>query len=107
MIKTNHKNVNNKRVVKMIDAFVIDIIEDSKYRWGSGKAAQEDVLDMFREFIEEGVQQGKILNYKVSSDTIVVPQNYHDKGVYSVTINFQQTHCLNRTILTYTFGPGV
>lgn len=106
IVKTHHRGVNSKKVVRTIDAFVIDILKDRLYHWGSDYARTE-VCRLFKDFMDEGISQGKIQNFKIICDHRNNKPEDFEKGLYFLEIHFQQAHCLNKTRLKYEFGTFV
>lgn len=106
MIRTKHKNVNSKTLVKAIDEYVIDELISEEANW-----EDPTIRIMSLEFIdivmEDHKSQGQIDHWKIYSDKRNNSPEMIAQSIYTLNIEFKQSHCLNTTKLVYTFGVGL
>lgn len=102
-LKTKTANINNQRLFKEIDDFMIEVFTNIGLVW-SNKEHREH----FTEIIDEWMYQfadasGKIIQWDVLCDSRNNTQDELSSGNVHFTIRYRQKNCFNTTKIEYTF----
>jgi len=106
MVLTKHKNVNSKRLVKEIDDFIVDELQDNEGDWGDF-FIRDMSIELFEIVLRDYVNEDQLDHFKCYSDHRNNNTELELQDIYTCTIEFQQSHCFNTTVLSYTLGLGV
>ena len=101
-LETKTKNINNQKLFKEIDDFMIEVFTTIGINWGN-KEHREQLVIMLDQWFDDLVDQtGKIIQYDVICDERNNPRS-RDPGKVHFTIKYRQKNCYNTTQIDYIF----
>lgn len=106
MVRTNHRNIISKRLVKEIDEFVVDELLEYEIEWDD-LYIRDASIDLFNILMGEYKNEGYVSNFKCYSDDRNNTPEDENNQIFHLTIDFLQANCLARTVLVYKLGNGV
>lgn len=106
MVRTSHRNIISKRLVKEIDEFVVDELLGYELEWDD-LYIRDSSIELFNILMNEYKSTGYVDNFKCYSDDRNNAPEDEINQVFHLTIDFLQAGCLARTTLIYVFGDGV
>jgi len=102
-IKTQHKHVNSKLLIKDLDEFIVDGLSTLTAFWDD-ETYQYHFIEAIKQCLYELEENKKIYNFKIVTRQEKIKQdNGQKKSVNVLRIYFRQSHCLNVTSLKYIF----
>ena len=96
LIDTKTRNINNKRVFKEIDDFMMEVFSTLNVYWQNMDHRDQfvDMIDMWME--QWALESGKIIQYDIQCS---LPSD--DRAIFS--LSYRQKNCLNTSEIEYTF----
>ncbi len=96
LIDTKTRNINNQRVFKEIDDFMMEVFATLTIYWQDMNHRDQlvDMIDMWME--QWALESGKIIQYDIQCS---VPST--DKAIFC--LSYRQKNCLNTSEIEYTF----
>lgn len=96
--------VNNERLFNDIDELVMDGIKQDINGWRDDliRSSNAEMLEELLEIYAADEPKLRDASFSVVCDHRNNKRSDLDKGVVTITVSYQQTHCLNRTKIEYT-----
>ena len=96
LVTTNKRNINNQRVFKEVDDFMMEVFGTLSIYWHVPDHRDQfvDMVDMWME--QWAVENGKIIQYDVRC---VQPSD--NKIIF--TLKYRQKNCFNTSVIEYVF----
>ncbi|MHA2403478.1 MAG: hypothetical protein ACXADH_10850 [Candidatus Kariarchaeaceae archaeon] len=95
LLKTNTKNINNKRLFKEIDDFMMEAFGTLDTYWSNG-AHRDDIVEMIDMWMEHYAHEtGKIIQFDVRC--------YPRGNKFHFVLKYRQKNCYNTTEIEYIF----
>jgi hypothetical protein len=93
--ETKTRNINNKRVFKEIDDFMMDVFGTLNIYWSSPEHRDQlvDMMDMWME--QFALESGEIIQYDIRMKT--------RNSTVSFILKYRQRNCYNTTKIEYIF----
>jgi len=101
VIQKNVKCVNTKSLFAHVTQYVESAITAVGVKVASNDLHREVFVELIEDFLEAEKQSRKIDVYKVIFDVRNNTVENMQKGIYNLTIQYQQRNCLNTTEFTY------
>ena len=96
IVKTNTRNINNKRVYEEIDNFMIEVFSSIPVQL-SNATHREQLVEMVDMWFEQyALESGKIIQFDVKCSAPV-----DDEVIFA--LNYRQRNCFNTTTIEYVF----
>ena len=100
-LKTLTRNVNNKRLFKEIDDFMIEVFTTLKITW-SNKQHRKEFVELIDDWMDQfAYESGKIIQYDVICDGRNNTPEELKKHRLHFLLRYRQTNCLNTTEIEY------
>ena len=101
-LKTKTSNINNKRLFKEIDEFMIEVFTSIGIAW-SNKEHLESFVDLIDDWMEQfASESGKIIQWDIVCDARNNTSEDADNGIVNFTLRYRQKNCFNTTEIAYT-----
>lgn len=101
-LETKTKNINNQKLFKEIDDFMIEVFTAIGIDW-KNKHHREQLVMMLEQWLDEFADQtGKIIQYDVICDKRNNPR-LRNSGKIRLTLKYRQKNCYNTTEIDYIF----
>lgn len=98
--KRTTKSVNSKPLFDEVIEFAEGLMDGAYIVWSSD-TQRSSLADVISEFLDERADEGKVERHKVICDSRNNRLADMDKGIYYLTIQYQQAQCLNMTEIKY------
>lgn len=96
LIETKTKNINNKRIFKEIDDFMMDVFGTLDIYW-SNVNHRDQLVDMMEMWVEQyAVESGNIIQYDIRIQTV-------SSDEFTFVLKYRQRNCYNTTEIHYIF----
>lgn len=100
-LKTRTYNINNQRLFKEIDDFMIELFAAASVDW-----TIEDHREMMVDLVEDTLYEiaaitGKIVQFDVVCDRRNNPRSVQSGSSVNFTLKYKQKNCLNTTVIEY------
>ena len=101
-LETRPRSVNNQKLFKEIDTFMIEVFSIKEIKWASDTHRQQ-IVEMIEDFLMELAHTtGKIIQFDVICDRRNNPRSIEHSGKVNLSIKYKQKNCLNTTSVDYT-----
>ena len=103
-LKTKTYNINNQRLYKEIDQFMIELFASASVDW-----TIEDHREMMVDMVEDTLYEiadatGLITQFDVMCDRRNNTRSINRGGSVNFTLKYKQKNCLNTTVIEYTLA---
>lgn len=104
-LETKTANINNQRLFKEIDEFMIEVFTALSHIAWHNKQHRTEFIEMIDMWMEQYAHEtGKIIQYNILCDSRNNTPTAFKKGPVNFTLRYRQKNCLNTTEITYTIS---
>ena len=103
-LKTKTANINNKRLFKEIDDFMMEVFTTIGLSW-SNKEHRSQFVEMIDDWMEQFAEaSGKIIQWDIQCDSRNNTPEDFISGNISFILRYRQKNCFNTTEIEYKFA---
>lgn len=100
-LKTKTYNINNKRLFKEVDDFMVELFAAASVDW-QNEDHREQIVDLIEEtFHDLAASTGQIVQFDVICDRRNNPRSIQKGNPLKMTVKYKQKNCLNTTVIEY------
>ena len=101
-VKTKTSNINNPRLFKEIDEFMVEVFTSIGIVWSNAEH-RDSFVGMIDDWMEQfATESGKIIQWDIQCDSRNNTKEDLADGLRNFTLRYRQKNCFNTTEIVYT-----